>query len=297
MMNELVTIGDGQLTAIIAAKGAEIQSLVPADGPDVMWTGDADVWPWHAPNLFPIVGALANDELVHDGVRYPMKQHGFLRHSLCEVIETGPNSCAFRLTDDPDTREQYPFAFALTIAYQVMDGRLDCSFSLHNPDSVRLYASIGVHPGFRRPLGNAGRGADMVLFDRPEPAPIRRLGGRTLAPDPRPTPVDGRVLHLKDSLFDEDAIIFDRLNSRKITYGAPGGPAVEISFPDFPDLGIWAKPGVAPFVCLEPWQGTASPAGFAGEFAEKPGVVALEPGATRSWRYAIRVLPEMPAPP
>jgi galactose mutarotase-like enzyme len=296
-MSQLVTIGNGQLTAIIAAKGAEIQSLVPADGRDVMWTGDADVWPWHAPNLFPIVGALANDELVHDGQHYPMKQHGFLRHSVCEVLEAGPEACAFRLVDNPDTHEQYPFAFALTITYRIEGDRLGCAFSLHNPDSVPLYASIGIHPGFRRPLGNTARDAHVVLFDKPEPAPIRRLGGRTLAPDPRPTPVEGRVLHLKDSLFDEDAVIFDKLASRRITYGAPGGPAVEIDFADFPDLGIWAKPGIAPFVCLEPWQGMASPEGFAGDFAEKPGVVSLAPGATREWRYSIRILPQMPTLP
>jgi galactose mutarotase-like enzyme len=293
-MNQLVTIGNGRLTAIVAAKGAELQSLVPADGRDVMWTGDADVWPWHAPNLFPIVGALDNDELVHDGVRYPMKQHGFLRHSPCELLETGPEACTFCLTDNPDTREQYPYAFALTIGYRIVDDRLDCTFKLHNPDKVTLHASIGVHPGFRRPLGNTARDAHVVLFDQPEPAPIRRLGGRTMAADPRPTPVEGRVLVLRDVLFDEDAVIFDRLVSRKITYGAPGGPAVEIEFADFPDLGIWAKPGISPFVCLEPWQGMASPAGFAGDFSEKPGVVALAPGATRTWHYSIRILAEMP---
>jgi galactose mutarotase-like enzyme len=296
-MNQLVTIGNGRLTAIVAAKGAELQSLVPANGRNVMWTGDADIWPWHAPNLFPIVGALDNDELVHRGMRYPMKQHGFLRHSLCEVLEAGPEACGFRLTDNPDTREQYPYAFALTIGYRIVDDRLECTFTLHNPGKVPLHASIGVHPGFRRPLGNTARDAHAVLFDQPEPAPIRRLGGRTMAADPRPTPVEGRVLHLRDALFDEDAVIFDRLVSRKITYGAPGGPAVEIEFADFPDLGIWAKPGISPFVCLEPWQGMASPAGFIGEFSEKPGVVALAPGATRAWRYSIRILAEMPALP
>ena len=39
----------------------------------------------------------------------------------------------------------------------------------------------------------------------------------------------------------------------------------------------------------------ASPAAFAGEFADKPGVVALAPGRTREWRYSIRVLPQMPS--
>jgi galactose mutarotase-like enzyme len=294
-MSQRVTIGNGQLTATVAAKGAELQSLVPTGGRDAMWSADAAVWAWHAPNLFPIVGALANDELVHDGVRYPIKQHGFLRHSVCEVVAAEPEACAFRLVDTAETRAQYPFAFALAIEYRVEGDRLNCAFSLLNPGPATLYASLGLHPGFRRPLGNTARDAHVVLFDKPEPAPIRRISGRFLAPDPRPTPVVGRVLHLKDALFDEDVIIFDRLESRKITYGAPGGPAVEISFADFPELGIWAKPGMAPFVCLEPWQGMTSPVGFAGEFADKPGVIALEPGATREWAYSIRLLPEMPA--
>jgi galactose mutarotase-like enzyme len=296
-MSQNVTIGNGRLTAIIAAKGAELQSLVAAGGQDVMWTGDADVWPWHAPNLFPIVGALADDTLVHEGQRYTMKQHGFLRHSLCEVVEAAPDHCAFRLTDNPDTREQFPFAFAITLAYRIADDRLDCTITLTNPDTVPLYASLGLHPGFRRPLGNTARDAHVVLFDKPEPAPIRRLGGRTLDLEPKPTPVEGRVLLLKDSLFDADAVIFDKPASRKIAYGAPGGPAVEIAFEDFPNLGIWAKPGIAPFVCLEPWQGMASPDGFNGEFSQKPGVVSLAPGDKREWHYSIRILPEMPESP
>ena len=66
-MTQTVTIGNGRLTATVAAKGAELQSLVPAGGADVMWSGDPAVWAWHAPNLFPIVGGLADDILLHDG--------------------------------------------------------------------------------------------------------------------------------------------------------------------------------------------------------------------------------------
>ena len=294
-MSELVTIGNDRLAASIAAKGAEIQSLIPAFGGEVMWSGEADIWPWHAPNLFPIVGALADDTLLHDGQRYTMKQHGFLRHSVCEVLRSDAASCAFRLTDNADTHEQYPFAFQLTIAYRIVDDRLECTFTLHNPDNVPLTASIGTHPGFRRPLGLGTRGADVVLFDKPEPAPIRRLGGRTMELDPKPTPVEARVLRLRDELFDADAVIFDHPVSRKITYGAPGEPAIEVGFDDFPHLGIWSKAGATPFVCLEPWQGMASPADFAGDFTDKPGTVKLAPGATREWRYYIRPLAKMPA--
>jgi galactose mutarotase-like enzyme len=42
-------------------------------------------------------------------------------------------------------------------------------------------------------------------------------------------------------------------------------------------LGLWTKPG-APFVCIEPWHGITDPAGFAGDFLQKPGVFVLPPG-------------------
>jgi galactose mutarotase-like enzyme len=176
----------------------------------------------------------------------------------------------------------------------VVEDRLACEWRLRNPASSPLYASVGLHPAFRRPLGAGPREDHVVLFDKPEPEPIRRLAGRQIDPQPKPTPVEGRVLRVRDELFDADAVIFDRLASRKLTYGAPGGPAVELDFPDFPDLGIWAKPGQTPFLCLEPWQGMASPQGFAGEFSQKPGVVTLAADATRTWHYAIRPLAMMP---
>lgn len=296
-MSEIVTIGNGRLSATIAAKGAELQSLIPAGGGDVMWSGDPAVWGWHAPNLFPIVGGLADEVLIHDGKSYPIKQHGFLRHSVLKIVRQEADVCTFRLTDTDETRAQYPFAFALTVTYRTVDDRLEGELSLHNPVATVLYANIGLHPAFRRPLGDAPRDPHAVVFDKPEPEPIRRLAGRQIDPVPKPTPVVGRVLHISDQLFDADAIIFDRLASRKLTYGAPGGPAVELDFPDFPDLGIWAKPGAAPFLCLEPWQGMASPQGFAGEFSQKPGIVTLASGETRAWRYAIRPLAAMPPIP
>lgn len=307
-MERCVDIGNGRLAARFSAKGAELVSLIPRDGllggKEVMWSGEPGFWPWHAPNLFPLIGALAEDALIHEGRRYPIKQHGFLRHSLCDIVEEAPDSCAFRLRDDAATRAQYPFAFALTIRYRLEDDMLFAAFELHNPAAAPLHACLGAHPGFRWPLAGAARAAHAVLFETEETAPVRRLDGRLLAPEPRPSPVAGRLLRLDDALFDADAIIFDRLSSRRITYGAfsgrmrpdgmPDGPAVTLDFPDFPHLGIWTKPGGAPFLCLEPWQGYASPAGFAGEFRDKPGVATLAPGETRAWRYSIRVVMDVP---
>jgi galactose mutarotase-like enzyme len=285
-----LTIGDGRLTATIAAKGAELQSLMPDFGGELMWSGDPAIWGWHAPNLFPIVGALAEDRLIHDGRAYPMNQHGFLRHSICEIVTAASDRCLLRLRDSDETRAQYPFAFDLTIGYRVEGGALECAFTLANPAATPLYASIGAHPGFRWPLSDAPRDAYVVMFDQPEPEPVRRLAGRSLSLTGEPSPVDGRVLRLDRALFDRDALIFDRLSSRSLSFGAPGQAGIVMDFADFPQLGIWSKPGGAPFLCLEPWHGYASPEGFAGEFAQKPGVAALAPGQTRIWRYAVRAV-------
>jgi len=292
-MADRVTIANAHLTATIAAKGVELISLIPAGGEEMVWSADPAVWGWYAPNLFPIVGKLADDTLVHQGRRYPMKQHGFLRHSLCELTVEAPDACAFRLVDGAATWAQYPFAFDLTVGYRLTDDRLECNFTLANPADDLLYASLGAHPGFRWPLGDGAREAHVVLFEKPEPEPVRRLTGGLLASQPARSPIAGRLLRLDDSLFVDDALIFDRLASRRVVYGAPGGPAIAIDFPDFPEFGIWSKPG-AGYLCLEPWQGMASPAGFAGEFRDKPGVVAIAPGGMRTWRYGIRPLARMP---
>jgi galactose mutarotase-like enzyme len=306
----LSTIRNSELTAIISARGAELQSLVPAGGENVIWSADPAFWPWHAPNLFPIVGALVDDTLIHQGRRYPMKQHGFLRHTLCEAIgdagagnadagdadagDDGP-VCAFRLTDTEATRAQYPFKFELTIAYRLSGDRLEVQFTLANPARDMLYASLGAHPAFRWPLGGAARDSHEIHFEAAEPEPLRALDHGLLKAEPRASPVAGRVLRLAEGLFADDALIFDRPVSRRLTYGAPGGPALELGFPDFPYFGVWSRPTPAPFVCLEPWQGIASPVDFRGEFRDKPGIVALAPGETRDWRYWIRPLSGFPA--
>jgi galactose mutarotase-like enzyme len=272
-------------------------SLVPSWGSEMLWQADPAIWGWHAPNLFPIVGALDQDRLIVDGVAYPMKKHGFLRHSVCDLVAASPTECAFRLTDSAETRAQYPFAFDLTIRYRLRGDRITGEFALHNPGDRPLPASLGAHPAFQWPLGGAERAAHRVLFAEPEPSPIRRVTvDGLIAADTLPSPVEIRTLALQDHLFDDDALIFDHLTSRALVYGAPGGPGIALTFGDFPWFGIWSKPNGARFVCLEPWQGHASPVGYDGEFIRKPGLAILAPDETRSWHYTIRPVERIGAP-
>jgi galactose mutarotase-like enzyme len=149
-------------------------------------------------------------------------------------------------------------------------------------------ASFGFHPAFRWPLSpSLPREQHEIRFAKRERAPIRRLANGLLG-ETVPSPVRGDRLALADSLFAHDALIWDRLQSRSLTYQAPSGPSLRLDYPQLPHLGIWSKPG-AGFVCLEPWQGFASPVGFDGELSDKPGILVLPAEATKVFELSVTV--------
>lgn len=279
-MGDLVTITSGALTARIDPFGAELISLVDANGRELMTDADPAFWGGHAPILFPIVGRLNGDVLRVDGRDYAMKQHGFARRSTFQVIEMSEHRAVFRLVDSDETRRAYPFAFRLDIAFSVSGGVLSIDVTIANPGDAPLLASFGFHPAFAWPLpyGHA-RQVHRIVFDADEPAAIGRLDGGLIAGD-RSSPLEGRTLSLADALFADDALIWIEQKSQRVVYGAANGPQLEIAFPDTPFLGIWSQPG-AHFVCVEPWHGHADPVGYAGEFRDKPGVFEVAPGAEK----------------
>jgi galactose mutarotase-like enzyme len=279
---------NGRLAARVKADGAELCSLRDADGRELLWQA-GPTWPRHAPVLFPIVGRLKDDRLWHDGSSYRMTQHGFARDRRFEWVEQGPQSCRLRLTDDEGSRALYPFAFTLELAFTLEDGSLEIRHSVSNPGAVPLPASLGVHPAFRWPLlDGTPKTAHELVFAEPEPGPIRRVAGGLLLDERFPTPVEDRRLALDEALFAADALILERPTSRSLRYGAPGTPAITVSWEGFDSLGIWSKPG-GDFLCIEPWRGYASPEGFDGPFPDKPGLMHIPPGEERVLSYRITI--------
>ena len=282
-MADLIEIGTGQLSATINPLGAELTSLRDADGRELMTDADPAFWAGHAPLLFPIVGRLNGDTLRVDGVEYPMKQHGFARRSAFAVVEQSASAVTFMLGDSAETRAGYPFAFALRVTYEIRAATLSTTVDIANRESDRtLPASFGFHPAFAWPLPyGAPRAEHRIVFADDEPETLRKLTDSLIDPAPRPSPLDGRTLALTDALFADDALVWDAVRAQSVRYGAPGGPHLRVDFPDTPMLGIWTKPGAA-FVCIEPWHGMADPVGFTGELRDKPGIMLLEPGETRT---------------
>lgn len=285
------SIGTGMLSATIKPDGAELTSLKSADGTEWLWQAGPQ-WPRHAPVLFPIVGRLTDDTLRHRGQDYRLTQHGFARDSRFDWVERDASSARLRLTDSAATRALYPFAFTLDLIYTVAESTLSVTAIVSNPGDQTLPCSLGAHPAFIWPLvAGVPQENHHLAFSGAETGMATTLtqgllDGRTALP------LEGRILPLSPSLFAADALILPGLASRSLRYVAlapDGRPlrALTVAWDGYRDLGLWSKPGGAPFLCIEPWFGTASPLGWQGEFAQKPGLMHLAPGESRELVWSV----------
>jgi galactose mutarotase-like enzyme len=289
-VTDVIHIGSSALGADIALLGAELQRLTDGQGRDLLWDGDPAFWSGRAPILFPIVGTLRDDHFRYGGEDYSLPRHGFARRRTFTVIDHQADQVVLRLESDDATLAAWPFTFTLDIRFAVEGSRIGLSAEVTNHGDQPMPASFGFHPALRWPLPGGGARADHVIrFDRDEPAPIRRLDSNGLLdPEPRPTPIKGKELALSDDLFVEDALILDRIKSRRLTYGGHSGSCLAVDFAGMPELGLWSKPG-AGFLCIEPWHGFADPAGFDGDITAKPGIRMIAPGQCHIFEMGIAI--------
>ena len=297
-MSDPVAISSGALTARIDPLGAELVSLTDAAGREYMTDADPRWWTGHAPILFPIVGALRDGRYWLNGVDYTLEKHGFARRSAFVPTKENDSRAGFRLEDSADTRPTFPFAFALELRFALDDLTLHIDAAVTNRDARPMPFSFGFHPAFAWPLpGGAAKDAHRVVFEKPEPGPVRRIGidPPLLLPQAFPTPIEGDTLTPRAELFEADALIWTELNSRACRFGAQGGAWLDLAFPDCPNLGIWQKPG-APYLAIEPWHGYNDPMGYDGDFRDKPGIMDLPPGESRAFRLSITVTPPEDTP-
>ena len=99
----------------------------------------------------------------------------------------------------------------------------------------------------------------------------------------------GDRIPLTRELFANDALIFKNIQAEKATlHHQTKGEVLSITFSDFPDLGIWAKPN-GDFVCIEPWLGYADVTDSNQKLSEKEGIQTLGVGKTHHSSYEITI--------
>lgn len=253
--------------------GAQLHSLRRRkDGYEYLWQGDPSIWAGQAPVLFPVVGSLVEGRCLVEGRAYSMPRHGFARGKRFFCVEQAPHRLVYALTDDMETRAQYPYAFELRIAYALKGQKLCVTYTVLNREARPMFFSIGAHPAFRCEMGDRLR-----LECREENLRTQRVGPDGLLLDETfPVPGGGREIEITPELFCKDALILSGLHSRSVTLESRRfGHVVTVALGGAPYLGLWAKPG-APFVCIEPWYGVADSHEPAKDFSQKRGIQRLE---------------------
>ncbi len=201
------------LRVAIDTKGAQITSLYnKTTGVEQMWQADPNVWPWHAPNLFPIVGGLINDELLIDGKAYPMKRHGFARQSEFVLLKSDDQQAVFSLPNSEKVKEVYPYRFDFEVMYMLIDNALRITYKVINLDKKTIYFSVGGHPAFNVPFHKDENYEDYYLeFETGEKLVTHLLDDKGyFSGETKPVKLDGNKLWLTQDMFNIDALVFKK---------------------------------------------------------------------------------------
>lgn len=277
----MIKLENKYLEVTVSEQGAELQSVInKITSIEHLWQADPKVWPWHAPNLFPVVGSCYNDHILVGEEAYPMSRHGFARNSKFALINSTDEHVVFSLSANQETLKHYPYNFEFQVIYDLINKRLRVSYKVINKQESDILFSLGAHPAFRVPFFADENYTDYyVEFAAPAPAKIHLLTKEGLFNgETKNNPAIDNRIQLTRSLFENDALVMKEVKSRIIKIGSRRNPFyVEVEFPEFPFVGIWAKAG-GDFVCIEPWLGYADSNAGEKEFADKEAIHKLEQG-------------------
>lgn len=289
----IYTLRNSEIEVQVSSKGGELVSLRDTEQTEYIWIGDARYWKRHAPQLFPCIGRLTNNQYSMDGALHEMGQHGFLRDYELTKVEESETSLHLQLQSDASTQQFYDRDWTVDIFYSLCGKTLSVKFQVRNCDTRTMRFGYGIHPGFNVPLNPALRFEDYRLdfHEASIPKQMELTERYTISGGMHDYALEeGRYLPLQHSLFDHDAIILKDM-PHTVTLGSQKDEKkVTVAFPDMPYLGIWHAPETdAPFVCIEPWSSLPSTDGVIDEFETKPDFTTVEPEETYTNRWSISI--------
>ncbi len=289
---ETIRLENKCFSALISSRGAELKSLVEKEtGTEYIWNGDPVWWTGSAPVLFPIVGRLKNSEYIYEGKTYSLPQHGMARTSQFSVSQTNREEAVFTLESCENSRKMYPFDFTLIVTFRMEPSGLSIQYDVINRNKKNMFFSIGSHPAFNIPFAGGVLEDYYVQFSEDENIPRYKIEDGLITDKTGQILSENGKIPLNETLFDEDALVFKNpLSTEFYIKNINNTKAIRVSTGSIPYLGIWAKPGRAPFLCIEPWYGLADRSDTDKDFEHKEGVVCLKSGEIHSSSYKIEAL-------
>lgn len=292
----IVTLKNQYFTAQVDSLGAQLISLKDSAGKEYIWQRDPAYWQNCSPLLFPIVGNCRNGKTLLEGNWYEIPKHGFCKVTDFSVNQASEGQAVFSICDSEATHAVYPYAFRLSLTYTLQEDGLHMDYQVANTDSKAIHYNIGAHPGFNCPLENGEKFEDYVLeFEQEETAASMVYDVKNLQFDVnwrKPMLENSRVIPLTYDLFRDDAIFFDQIRSRKVAIKNPAtGKGVLVDYRDFETVAFWtAMPSKGPFLCVEPWNGSAIRSDEDDDFKNRHFLQTLEVGETKDYHLGIQIL-------
>ena len=145
--------------------------------------------------------------------------------------------------------------------------------------------SIGAHPAINIDSGFENYS---ILFDKDSELISHELENENFSGKIKPIKLQDKYLKLDYQLFDKDAIVLKKFESKYLTIYKYNSPFIKISFDNFPHLGIWTKKD-APFLCIEPWQGYADDDNTTGDLTTKKGILHLLPNEEKNFSMTFEI--------
>lgn len=282
-METIFKLQNSTIGAEINCLGAELIFFGGQAGKNILWSKQTDHWNRVAPNLFPVVGRLIDDQYTLHGKMYRMTQHGFARDRAFEVVEQTENAVRLRLISDSESMEFYPFSFVFDVCYSLIENGVSISYETQNTGKEPMYYSVGGHPAFylEEALENY-----YLEFDSEIPLDRQELEGSYFSGKTTHYGVSNK-LELNDKLFENDAFVLKAPGCSSVSLKHVNGKTrVRMNCDSWTAIGFWTKKG-APFLCIEPWWGWADHTDARGKLEEKKGIRKLNPGEKERLEYSI----------
>ena len=281
------------LTVTVSDHGAQLRSMLGADGTEYLWQGDPSYWPGRDLTLFPFVARLTGGRYSLDGKLYELPIHGLAPYRDFTAAESTGARLVLELSSDAETMEQYPREFTFRVIYTLSGSALTVAYEVINRDERPMFFGLGGHPGFNVPLKKGLRFEDYRLRFPALCKPVR-VGFTPdcfVSGEDAPFPLeDGCSIPLSHGLFDGDAVVLRDMGREVTLESTLDGHSVTVAFPRMPWLGLWHTPNTdAPYVCIEPWLSLPAFAGEMTVLEERPDLARLAPGETYRNQWSIAV--------
>jgi len=280
----------------INSLGAELKSYCDPSGKEFIWNSDPAFWNRSSPILFPSIGNVRNNKTIINGKEYTMPKHGLCRDMEFTLVASGKNYAEFLVKSNEETKKFYPYDFELYLSYELHGNKLKMAYKVCNKSEETMYFHLGAHPAFMCPMEAGETLNDYALkFDQKENMSSIVYDIQNLCFSSKKTYIrldESQLLPLSAEMFDNDALYCRHTKSRGISLiNTKTNKGIHLAYYDFPSIAIWTPiGGKAPFICLEPWNGSAIFDDEDDVFSHKRDIQVLNPDEIATYRMDISLL-------